>query len=887
MARAGRTRNGGTLTTVEASDAWDVHHPSVWWEMVHDENRAIGLRHPTYPFVGSSTGDEADLKRIAAAYLRKAAPAFGLPEVFEDPDSAAFRARLSWLDLDETVPAPPRASVWLRRRDPPPASGLLDRTLVFLAVQSADANQPRTAFGSRLGIRIVALLSRRLGQRWEVRITSSACSADLAREFDVRSQEVTDFLEGYFAEQRLAQLSALIRTAAGLDDGAPVWIDGFRGGRVGPSAHGELYANVPRREKRPQEISEAITLRVRVQKKTAELIVAERHPLISNLADVPARLFRQDPASKAGVGHLVDARPNRAPNRLEIYREGGTLPDLTPDASAPDAFALIDGLGQVQVTRSALVRPPGDETQTQIERPGFVPHARTNAFVAISGYQHARELFDTMREYGLNPVEFFKLAAWPLRARYRASIRPGPGKDGKTINAQVDYDPPAGNMVLATWDPAWLKPLQARFALADLRRSASEREPLGLATDRRWSWHEYSHVLLAATTGALELKFSHSVGDAMAAITCDPESALALPLPPELASRPAIHQRMRWLTFPWVYVNRRHDRSVFYGWSWCGRYHRPAQFTSGGSHGPRKGYQSEQILSTSLFRFYRAIGGDTGVDPQGTPNVLARRRAADYAVYLILRAIGTLGPAAWVPAETPDQLVSLLVDADVVTMPASMGPLQGVVGGCVHKVIRWAFEAQGLYATTDPLAVVDAPGNPPPIDVFIDDRRPDAAGARQRGGYVPVSLDWGVTVDPPLWHATTTAIQINGDQVRVRVRNRGAVDATSVSVSVWYAQWLLTDPEPPAWNTPSRWSSLGPQPAQTVSAWPTPEVTFGPYGGLPAPAPGHALVVIAIATCEGDPANADTTTLLPCTTELTRIVDLVSGDNNMGLVVVR
>jgi len=344
---------------------------------------------------------------------------------------------------------------------------------------------------------------------------------------------------------------------------------------------------------------------------------------------------------------------------------------------------------------------------------------------------------------------------------------------------------------------------------------------------------------------------------------------------------------MRWLTFPWVYINRRHDRSVFYGWSWCGRYHRPAQFTSGGGHGRRKGYQSEQILSTSLFRFYRAIGGDTAVDPQGTPNVPARRRAADYAVYLILRAIGTLGPSAWVPAETPDQLVSLLVDADVVTMLASAGPLKGIVGGCVHKVIRWAFEAQGLYATTDPLAVVDAPGNPPLIDVFIEDRRPDAAGARPRGGYVPVSLDWGVTVDPPLWHATTTAIQINGDQVRVRVRNRGAVDATGVSVSVWYAQWLLTDPEPPAWNTPSRWSSLGPQPAQTVSAWPTPEVTFGPYGGLPAPAPGHALVVIAIATCEGDPSNADTTTLLPCTTELTRIVDLVSGDNNMGLVVVR
>src|SRR5262245_22398210 len=286
MARAGWTRNGGALTTGEASDAWDVHHPSVWWEMVHNENRAIGLRHPTYPFVGWSTGAEADLMRIAAAYLRKAAPAFGLPELFEDPESATFRARLSWLDLDQTVPAPPRASVWLRRRDPPPASSLLDRTLVFLAVQSVDPNKPLTAFGSRLGIRIAALLSRRLEARWEVRITSSACSTDLAREFNVRSQEVTDFLEGYLAEHSLAQLSALIRAAAGLDPDAPVWINGFREGRVGADAHGELYAYVPRRDNRPQEISEAITLRVRMQKKTAELIVAERHRLISDLADV-------------------------------------------------------------------------------------------------------------------------------------------------------------------------------------------------------------------------------------------------------------------------------------------------------------------------------------------------------------------------------------------------------------------------------------------------------------------------------------------------------------------------------------------------------------------------------------------------------------------------
>jgi hypothetical protein len=37
------------------------------------------------------------------------------------------------------------------------------------------------------------------------------------------------------------------------------------------------------------------------------------------------------------------------------------------------------------------------------------------------------------------------------------------------------------------------------------------------------------------------------------------------------------------------------------------------------------------------------------------------------------------------------------------------------IGGCVHKVIRWAFEAQGLYRS-----FTNAPGYPPPVDIFIE-----------------------------------------------------------------------------------------------------------------------------------------------------------------------
>ena len=148
------------------------------------------------------------------------------------------------------------------------------------------------------------------------------------------------------------------------------------------------------------------------------------------------------------------------------------------------------------------------------------------------------------------------------------------------------------------------------------------------------------------------------------------------------------------------------------------------------SAGPRrKAYWSEQILSSSLFRLYRSIGGDTtwSTMPR-TPDPYARRSASHYCVYLIMRGIQILGTSLVVPANEPDQFVSALIDADINT--ASSTPVARCftrfsclaslrrsryfrqVGGCVHKVIRWAFEAQGLY---NPFGkITNAPGEPPP-----------------------------------------------------------------------------------------------------------------------------------------------------------------------------
>ncbi|TXL80312.1 hypothetical protein FHP25_04575 [Vineibacter terrae] len=857
---------------------WTAGSTAVWREQLGNET--IALRHATYPGEADWTdGDPDTLKGIMAQYLGKVAPILGLPNLLTGVD---FTAGLTWLpfDLGASDGADPRASFALSRDT--------DRTVVFLAVEASGEKEPRMVLGSRLGIRIVAhLTSLQPAPSFHVRITSAARSIELRPPAGLHDLTARSFFDFVFAPGTFNTFRTLIRDAVRIAATAPVGIDGVRLLEASDKAAlAELYGTLPRPDNDPNGLAYAVTATLIYDPKSKSLqATVETCPLVAHALPVRTRLLTRDPASKAGIGGLVSARPNRSPDRLDDFRDEVTLEGLTPGYGGNTE--LHDNLDLVKVTKSRLVQRGSDETQTEIVQPAGVRHARTNAFSALSGYERARArfdehdarpLFETLIAFGLPLYHYRVFTVPPLLIRYRAPIRPGPGKDGKTVNAQVDFYPPDCDLVgRDAWSPAARKPLQVRFALADLKRSTSDREPggepLGLAADPRWSWHEYCHVLLAGRTGALELRFAHSMGDALAAITGDPWSKLVDPCQPWL----------RGCTFPWVYLHRRHDRSVHDGWSWCGRYHRPAQFPPRRSNCLRKGYQSEQILSTSLFRLYQALGGDT-VDDGGAPNRPARQYAADYTVYLILRAIGLLSPAFLHQCETADQLVTTLIDADIGTLPSGPGPLHDRVGGWAHKVVRWAFEAQGLYATADPLDIIDAPGRPPLVDIFIDDRRPDSAGDYPRGGYMPVSLDWHAVPGPPRWHASRDAIQVSGDEVRVQVCNRGSLPATYVTVAVWCADW--TPSAPPKWNEAGRWTRLSPageNPPRTVPAWPTtPPVTFGPFT-LPPPSGSAQRLILAMASCEADPANIDRSTGLPCATLETPIIDLVAGDNNLGL----
>jgi hypothetical protein len=863
-------------------DHWDAEHPAIWQEKVGTgpTARAITLRHPTYPFTADWDPRTGDLIKIAATYLEKVKSMLGLQSVtFQDHTiKTSGILPLTWLAVsnDGTNSRDLSNSVWISRRDPNPPSQIIDRTAILFAVQSLpDQGKPRP-IGSRRGIRVVAHVSTGSPT---VRITGATCSIELADPVAMSLRPDMAFLPfDFFSEFARDNLRNIVRASAGLGHVRPAIVGlSIRSAADGQSIF-EYYMTATRRSHRADAPSEALTFRIRSDQSLDQAVI-ETFPLFSHCADVTTRLFVQDPASAEGS---FTPHPYCGPQLFERFRCDVVLPGLAPG----NPTTLRDNLNQVEVMQSRFcgrlttgVGAP-NETQPEAANLGSIPHARTNVFAAASGYQHARNLFDNMRSYGLRPEDYFRLAALPLHVRYRAGVPPGPGKDGNTVNARVDYDAPHADFDAALVDDH-LKPLQIRFALADVQRSGSQRQPLGVAADPRWNWHEFGHVLIAAATGALELPFVHSTGDALAAILSDPSSSLSDPAKSKVAPS------WRGATFPWVYLNRRHDRSVYDGWSWSGSFHRPARFTSQSAF-LRKGYDSEQILSTTLFRLYRSLGGDTFSAPD------VRQSAAHYTAYLIMRAIAWLGPINWAPAETPDQFVSALVDADIATAPITANVATAPtppafperVGGCAHKVVRWAFEAQGLYASSNPQDVVNAPGRPPEVDIFIDDRRaaykPAYAGGpvHAAGSYTPVPLDWMPvppgSPDAPAWHATEQAIRVDGNgDVWVTVRNRGSMGAADVVIDIWHAAPAAGIA--PDWES-GEWNHLGTAGPRAVG--PGASETFGPVSALPA---GRPRFILAATTCPADLANIDPVTGLPCETGRTPIVDLVAGDNNVGL----
>jgi hypothetical protein len=483
---------------------------------------------------------------------------------------------------------------------------------------------------------------------------------------------------------------------------------------------------------------------------------------------------------------------------------GATQPDavlnpLRTSVALPNLAAPSMGVQTLAGARIALkdVEAPAIAAPTQPTGIAFNYNAHADNFAAVNAYYHSDTFFQVLESLGFPLATYFNGTAFPVEVDHRGL--------GTVVNAHCVGNGTGGID-------------HCCYALAN---SASS---VGIACDPRVVWHELGgHGVLYEHVNSANFGFSHSAGDSLAVIFHDPESKA-----PD-----------RFLLAPFVpAVPRRFDRTIAAGWGW-------------GGVNDVGGYSSEQILATTLFRLYRSAGGDS--------TDLARRRFASRVVmYLILRTISTFTPATNPgPAGGggATQFANAMIGVDLLNWTS-----EGVFGGAYNKVIRWAFEKQGLFGA-----------KPPAVDVYIDDGR--------AGEYDYLPVHWNTTTiwnrnaaDSGATHQNPILGQPNF--VYVKVRNRGTSTATNVVVKGFHCKpgaGLLwpNDLQPMTTAQIAAGSILGNN---------TQEKIVGPFQWTPVTnAFGHdCLMMIASAT--GDPANTSNFTAGETVPEWR----LVPNDNNIA-----
>lgn len=490
-------------------------------------------------------------------------------------------------------------------------------------------------------------------------------------------------------------------------------------------------------------------------------------------ANVTGMVLDKDPFTMGST-----AGPTSSSATLNALRTSVTLQGLSAPPSGSNQ-SLTGGIITITDVESPTVAPP-----TRPVGSSFDYDARTDEFGAVNCYVHTDDFFRVIESLGFARSTYFDGTTFPTRVDHRGSYDNPPS--GVALNASC-YGNGTGGIGYT------------QFQLADASDAA---HPLNIGVDPRIVMHELGgHGILYDHVNAANLGFAHSVGDSFAAILSDPDS-----LAPD-----------RFMTFPWLLANRRHDRAVGAGWGF------------GGSQ-DLGGYNTEQILSTTHFRIYRSLGGDS-------PYADTRRFAARVTAHLLLAAVGTLTPstnpgavAGWITA---------LRSADAADWTAA-----GLAGGAYGKVITWAFEKQGVNQAPGSPVPVSREGVAPAQDVYIDDGR---HGEYQ---YQPVHwenqnvwnrryADAGTLHEDPWLNRTNYAY--------TRVRNRGTQTATGVVVKAYN-----TDPGAGlVW--PDNWRAMTTAQLNVPDIPPGGEVVVGPFSWTPTVADHECLLMIA--TSSGDPSN--------------------------------
>ena len=521
--------------------------------------------------------------------------------------------------------------------------------------------------------------------------------------------------------------------------------------------------------------------------------------------DVTGLVFESDPITTNGGPLPTGTNATLNPVRVSRTLLGLTAPSGGTQALTGDTVALVD---------SEL---PTIAFPTQPSGNNFDFDARTDNFSAVSAYVHCDRFFRLVDSMGFSRASYFGGTSFPSSVDHRGRMNTTSGIE---VNAHC----------LGTTGGAGI--LRTTFALASTGDTAN---PIGIADDYRVVLHELAgHGVLYNHVRSANFGFAHSAGDSVAAILNDPGSQA-----PD-----------RFVTYPWVTIGRRHDRLPSGGWGWAGTIALNPFGSADGS-----GYNNEQILSSTLFRLYRSLGGDS-------TDLNSQRAAARMTVYLILRAIGTLTQAT-----NPSSAAGY--ETALETADSGDWVSENITGGAYRKVIRWAFEKQGMFQASGTATPNNNAGAPPAVDVYVDDGR---AGEYQ---YQPAFWNnqnvWNRTAaDGGTTHQDPVVNRVN--YAYVRIKNRGTQVATGVVVKAYHANPAAGLSYPNDW-LPMTTTQLS---GANVPANNGGEIVVGPFTWTPRHVGHECMFMVVSAT--GDASNVNNIAAGNSIPEWR----LVPHDNNIG-----
>ena len=446
---------------------------------------------------------------------------------------------------------------------------------------------------------------------------------------------------------------------------------------------------------------------------------------------VTGLVFEADPVTLAG-GPTANANSSALnPLRSSVTLTGLAAPASGQQALGGSSVALSD-------VESPIVLPPTEPVGTNFD---FC--ARTNNFAAVNAYYHSDRAFRLVEDLGFSIHSYFPGTTFPIAVDHRghfSASRP----QGDEINAHCVGT--AGGTGI----------LYASFSLADISDLAN---PIGMACDWRTVMHElFGHGILFNHIGAPRFNFSHSAGDSFAAILSDPGSQA-----PD-----------RFDTFPW----------------WQPGIPLPCDVVTTGRSPPALAgaaisrsihLTTERIEMATITSRSSRPRCSASIDRSGAipPDFAAKRFAARFTCHIMLAAIQSLTPGLRAPRDAAG-FADALMEADLGDWPS-----EGHSGGAYNKVIRWAFEKQGLYQPAGTPTPNNNEGAPPPVDVYIEDGR-DGEYQYQSNHWSCQAIwnrrhnDGGTSHEEPVVGVTNYAY--------VKIKNRGSQIATNVIVRAFHCQ---------------------------------------------------------------------------------------------------